>query len=83
MPNSKEYSSITRSRMDCLRQNLAAKGIMVPNADNVNAEYMGVHLSINYDEANQLLKVDIVDKPVFMPESLIWGFIDNAVAQCP
>jgi hypothetical protein len=83
MANSKEYPGTTRSRMDCLRQKLAAKGIVIPNSDTVTAEYMGVNLSINYQEPSQLLKIDIVQKPVFMPESLIWGFIDNAVGECP
>ena len=83
MGNSKEYPATTRSRMDCLWQNLIAKGIAQQSSDSATLEYSGVKLSVNYDEPAQLLKVDILDKPVFVPESLIWQFIDSSVEKCP
>jgi hypothetical protein len=83
MPSAKEYPGTTRNRMDCLRQNLASKGITLLGTDSATIEYQGVRLSVNYDEPKQLLKIDILQRPEFIPESLIWGFIDNSVQQCP
>jgi len=68
--------------MDCLWQNLISKGIAQQSSDSATMEYMGVKLSMNYDEPTQLLKIDILDKPIFIPESLIWQFIDSSVQQC-
>jgi len=68
--------------MDCLWQNLISKGIAQQSSDSATMEYMGVKLSMNYDEPTQLLKIDILDRPIFIPESLIWQFIDSSVEQC-
>lgn len=82
MPSSREYSGMARSHVDCLRQNLQSKGITVQGGDNATVEYEGVKLSINYDESKQALQIEILEKPAFIPESLIWGFVDSTVKQC-
>ena len=83
MATSKEYTGIARQRMDCLRQSLTSKGITPQGEDTATVEYQGVKLSLSYDEANQVLKLNILEKPAYVPESLIWGLIDNSVQQCP
>ena len=69
--------------MDCLRQSLTSKGITPQGDDTATIEYQGVKLSVSYDEANQVLNLNILEKPAYVPESLIWGLIDNSVQQCP
>jgi hypothetical protein len=84
MAASKEYTGIARQRMNRLWQGLRSTGITPESSgDSGTIEYQGVKLSVSYDEANQVLKLDILEKPAYIPESLIWGFIDNSIQQYP
>jgi hypothetical protein len=84
MAGSKQYTGMARQRMDCLEQSLKSKGVTPQGSpDSAIIEYQGVKLSVRYDESNQLLKLDILEKPAYIPEALIWGFIDASVQQCP
>ena len=82
MASSKEYPATTRSRVDCLWQNLISKGIAQQSSDSATIEYSGVKVSVNYNEPAQLLRIEILDKPTFVPDSLIWQLIDSSVENC-
>jgi hypothetical protein len=84
MAGSKEYTGIAPQRMDCLEQSLRSQGVTPQGSrDSMTIEYQGVKLAVRYNESNQLLKLDILEKPAYIPEALIWGFIDTSVQWCP
>ncbi len=81
MAEAKEYN-LTRSGISCLKSRLEAQGIKAPDGDRGVVEHMGVKLDLSYAEASQTLRVEIAEKPAFVPESLVWSFVDTAVQSC-
>jgi len=78
MPDCKQYGGIKRSDLDNLRRDLAAEGVTVPVGDDVEIlAPFGVRLRAVYDEAKETLKISIVKKPFFVPESEIWKIVDT------
>lgn len=82
MAEVKEYTGITRGAVDCLRNDLKSMGISAPAGDNMAIEYMGVKLQVAYAEDSQKLDVTIVQKPVFIQDSMVWQFLDGKIQKC-
>lgn len=79
MADGKEYSGVTEAGIQSLRQSLQELGITVPDGDSGTVTYQGVKLGIDYAQAEQKLSVKILEKPAFIPESLIWQMLDARV----
>jgi hypothetical protein len=79
MAECKDYSDVTREQLGRLKQKLQQMGITPPEGDNGTIEAMGVKLTVAYDEGGQKLRVCIVEKPAFIPESMVWGQIEGSL----
>ncbi len=80
MASCKRYGGITRAELTHLRADLAKEGVMVPKGDDVSVKGpYNIELQATYDELKETLKICIVKKPFFVPESEIWKIIDAAV----
>ena len=82
MADGKEYSGVTESALQSLRQNLQELGITAPEGNSGTITYQGVKLAIDYSPASQNLSLRILEKPAFIPESLIWQMLDARVQKC-
>jgi hypothetical protein len=82
MADSKDYTGIAQSTLDCLKTDLRSMGIDPPEGDSGTIEYQGVKLSISYDAGGQKLSIQIVSKPLFVPESLVWQLLDGRIQKC-
>lgn len=82
MADAKEYDGITQAGLENLRKDLQSMGIAPPQGNSGSIEYQGVKLDINYGPADQKLAIRIVEKPAFIPESLIWQMLDGRVQKC-
>lgn len=81
MPNCKQYGGITRAELNHLRADLAKEGITVPEGDDVEIKGLfGVQLRATYNETKETLKICIIKKPFFVPESEVWKVIDTGTA---
>jgi hypothetical protein len=78
MADCKKYGGISRDELAKLRKDLAAEGVDVPEGDDVEIKApFGVVLSATYDEPKETLKICIVKKPFYVPESQIWKIVDT------
>lgn len=82
MANSKTLTGISRSRLDRFRAEMAKLGVAIPEGDDVDIKAMfGVKMHATYEEAAETLTLEIIDKPIFVPESQIWSFVDSGAAK--
>lgn len=79
MADCKDYNNVTREQLGNLKQKLQQMGIKPPEGDRGPIEAMGVKLTVSYDEGGQKLTVCIVEKPAFIPESMVWGQIEGSI----
>ena len=82
MAETKEYVGITRSTLDCLKERFQSQGVTPPAGDCGTIEQQGVRLSVTYIEAEQKLRFDLIEKPFFIAEHLVWTLLDRAVEGC-
>ncbi len=82
MASPKEYVGISRNTLECLKKDLQSMGITPPAGDNGTIEYQGVQLSVTYTEAAEKLSIGILNRPSFVPESLVWQLLDARVQKC-
>jgi hypothetical protein len=82
MAETKEYAGIARGTLDCLRQHLESHGLTSPSGDSGIIKQQGVILSVTYIEAQQILQFGIIERPLFIPEDLVWSLLDQAVKGC-
>jgi hypothetical protein len=82
MADSKDYTGIAQSTLDCLKTDLRSMGIEPPQGDSGTIEYQGVKLSVSYSAADQKLVLQIISKPAFVPESLVWQLLDGRIQKC-
>lgn len=81
MPECKQYGGITRDELAHLRKDLANEGVVVPEGDDVEVMGpFGIKLRATYDEPKETLKICIVKKPFYVPESEIWKIVDTGTA---
>jgi hypothetical protein len=82
MAESKEYTGIAQSALDCLKTDLKSIGVNPPEGDTGTVEYQGVKLSVSYSAAEQKLTFRIINKPPVLPESLVWQLLDGRIKKC-
>jgi hypothetical protein len=82
MADSKAYTGIAQSTLDCLNTDLKSMGIDPPSGEGGTIEYQGVKLSVFYSATAQTLSVRIISKPPFVPESLVWQLLDGRIQKC-
>lgn len=81
MPDCKQYGGIKRAELISLRKDLAREGITVPEGDEVEVDGpFGIKLQAIYNEPKETLKICIVKKPFYVPESEIWKIVDTGTA---
>ncbi len=81
MDESREYTGVTAASLDCMKADMRMKGIRPPEGNIGTIEHMGVSLSFTYLEP-ETLQFRILNKPPFIPEQLIWGFLEPVVKKC-
>lgn len=81
MSDCKDYNDVTREQLGKLKQKLQQMGVTVPDGDNATIEVMGVKLTVAYDESGSKLTICIVEKPAFIPESMVWGQIEGSMRE--
>lgn len=81
MPDSKQYGGINREELVKLRKDLANEGIDVPEGDDVEVNGpFGIKLQAVYIEEKETLKISIVKKPFYIPETEVWKIVDAGTA---
>ena len=82
MSETKVFTDVSRERLNRFRRELAQWGVKVPDGDDVEVTGpFGVILRATYEEALENLSLTIVEKPMLIPESQVWKFVDNAAAK--
>jgi hypothetical protein len=74
--NCKDYTCVTRDAINRWREEAARAGTPLPDGDSFTVEKSGVKISANYSEVTQIATVCIVEKPAFLPESMVWSIIE-------
>jgi hypothetical protein len=77
MPDCRRFEGITPEKLESLRQELARLGITVPADGNGTVEAMGVKLSVAYTASELALEVCILEKPSFVPDTLVWAQVEK------
>lgn len=77
MPDCRRYEGVTAEKMEQVKQGLLRSGIKPPDGPTGMIEAMGVKVSVSYVAADQALDVCIIDKPMFIPDTLIWAQIES------
>lgn len=81
MADSKEFGGITREKLDGIRKALAKRGVTVPAGDDVEVEGpFGVKLRAVFNEAKEILRLQITDKPIFVTENQIWKVVEQGAS---
>lgn len=81
MARSKEINGVDRERLDMFRQKMKTLGIVVPPGDDVEVSApLGVKMRASYNELMQLLTLEIIEKPIFVPEAQIWKIVESGTA---
>lgn len=79
MASEKEYNGVTEAGLAELKQELQSMGITPPDGTTGTIEYQGVKLALDYAPATQRLAIRILQKPSFVPESMIWQLLDARI----
>ena len=79
MDDCREYTGITREKLDSLKQGMKQNGLTPPEGDSGTIEAMGVKLSVAYQAEQQTLKFCIVEKPAFIPAAMVWGQVEASL----
>ena len=80
MAKTKELTGVTREKLDQFRGKMKKFGVEVPDGDDVELKApMGVKMRATYNEAVEILTLEILDKPVFVPEAQIWSIVEGGV----
>jgi len=77
MDDSRRFEGVTPEIIERLKQGLQQKGIRPFEGDSGTIEAMGVKLVVNYHSAEQALEIRILEKPAFIPESLVWAQVEG------
>ena len=77
MGDSRRFEGVTPDVVERLKQGLQKKGIKPFEGDSGTIEAMGVKLAVNYHTAEQALDIHILEKPAFIPESLVWAQVEG------
>jgi hypothetical protein len=75
--NCKDYIGVTRAALDRWREDALRAGTPLPLGDSFTVEKSGVSISANYVESTETVTICIVNKPAFIPESMVWSIIES------
>ena len=82
MANQKELTGINRARLDRFRREIGKLGVEIPEGDDVDIKApFGVRMHAKYDEAAEILTLEITDRPALVPSSQIWKVVDSGAAK--
>ncbi len=81
MDDCREYMGVTPAAVDCMKADMRTKGMRPPEGNIGTIEYMGISISFTYLEP-ETLQFRILDKPPFIPDQLIWYFLEPVVRKC-
>lgn len=77
MDDCRRFEGITPEKLESLRQGLQQKGVKLPEGGSGIIESMGVKISVSYVAAENALDICIVEKPAFIPSSLVWSQVEG------
>jgi len=77
MDDCRRYEGITPEKLEQLKQRMTEVGIRPPDGDSGLIESMGVKLSLTYQLLEQALNICIVERPGFIPASLVWAQVEG------
>ena len=77
MDDRRRFEGITPEKLEKLKQGLQRSGIKLPEGASGIIEAMGVKVSMNYLAAENALDLCIVEKPSFIPSSLVWAQVEG------
>ncbi len=77
----KEYAGVTRESITKWREQSARSGTPLPDTDSFTVEKSGVKISVDYVESVSTVKICIVEKPAFIPDSMVWAIVDAQMKQ--
>ena len=81
MAKKKEIENVSREKLNTFRAKMKGYGVTVPPGDDVAIDApLGVKMHATYDETAQILTLEIVEKPMFVPESQIWSIVESGTA---
>lgn len=79
MAKTKDLTGITREKLNGFRGKMKKFGVEVPEGDDVEVKApLGVKMRAIYNEPAKVLTLEILEKPVFVPEAQIWSIVDGA-----
>ena len=82
MADHREFTGISRAKLNGLRAELGKYGVDIPEGDDVEVKGpLGVKLRAIYDEPTETLRLAITDKPVFVSEKQIWKTVENGASR--
>ena len=73
------FTGVDRAKMNHLREAIAPY-VELPPGDSATIESRGVKGRFEYDEAAQSLTVTIEEAPFFIPVSMIWNGLQQALS---
>lgn len=76
MADCRRFEGITAEKLERLKQGLQQRGVKLPEGGNGIIEAMGVKLSVAYVAAENALDICIVEKPAFIPSSVVWAQVE-------
>jgi len=72
------FSGIDRAKMNRLREAIGPY-VVLPPGDSATIESRGVKGTFAYDEGAQTLTITIQEAPFFIPMSMIWNGVQQAL----
>ena len=78
--DSKIFSNVTRLKFNALNYKLHTLDLDMKEDKGVLEGKFGIKLSYDFEENEETLKVEILEKSFLIPASTIWNEIDKALA---
>jgi hypothetical protein len=82
MADTREFTNVNRTALDCLKQELTKLGVKPPEGDSGTVETQGVKVQVDYTEAQQKLRVTLLEKPFFLTDDLVWSLLNSTLSKC-
>ena len=69
------FCGIPRDTFERIKYDLRARGVAVPPGDACMIEHRGVRGSMSYSEPDRRLEIEILEKPFFIPDAMVWNLL--------
>lgn len=73
------FTGISRETFERMKTDLRARGVSVPDGDDVRIRHMGVTGSLEYSEEAGRVVIDILEKPFFVSNDTVASLIDQVM----